>query len=50
MATRFAGRDKHHYLNPVPIGEIADRWMTKYAKPRVGALARLKGELEEKSR
>ncbi len=29
VVTRFTGREKHHYLNPVPIRQIADRWITK---------------------
>lgn len=49
VVTRRVGREKHHYLNPVPIRRIADRWITKYARARVGALADLKGRLEEKS-
>jgi hypothetical protein len=39
-----------HYLNLVPIRQIADRWITKYAAPWVGALADLKNQLEEKER
>ena len=50
VVTRFTGRQKHHYLNPVPIRQIADRWITKYAEPWVGALADLKDRLEEKNR
>ena len=50
VVTRFAGRQKHHYLTPVPIRQIADRWITKYAEPWVGALADLKDRLEEKNR
>jgi DNA-binding transcriptional ArsR family regulator len=50
VATRWAGREKHHYLNPVPIRRIADRWITKYAAPRVAVLADLRAELEEKRR
>lgn len=40
------GREKLHYLNPVPINEIADRWIGKYERPRVQALAELKRQLE----
>lgn len=50
VATRWSGREKHHYLNPVPIRRIADRWITKYAGPWVDGLAALEAELEEKSR
>jgi DNA-binding transcriptional ArsR family regulator len=41
------GREKLHYLNPTPIGEIYDRWIGKYEKARVAALADLKRALEE---
>jgi len=41
------GREKHHYLNPVPIRLIHDRWIDKYTELRVSALAELKFELEE---
>jgi DNA-binding transcriptional ArsR family regulator len=40
------GREKLHYLNPVPIQEIADRWMHKFERGRLGALAGLKRKLE----
>jgi len=46
VATRRAGREKLHYLNPVPIRLLHDRWITKYAAPWVGALGDLKRELE----
>jgi DNA-binding transcriptional ArsR family regulator len=48
VATVRRGREKLHYLNPVPIGEIYDRWIGKYEKARVAALADLKRALEEK--
>jgi len=41
------GREKRHYLNPVPIHEIADRWIGKYERARLRALADLKKSLEE---
>jgi len=47
VATVRRGREKLHYLNPVPIGEIYDRWIGKYEKARVAALADLKRALEE---
>jgi DNA-binding transcriptional ArsR family regulator len=40
------GREKLHYLNPVPIQEIADRWIHKFERGRLGALAELKRKLE----
>lgn len=42
----WTGREKHHYLNPIPINEIADRWIRKYERGRVRALADLKRRLE----
>lgn len=47
VTTRRAGREKHHYLNPVPIRLIHDRWISKFAAPWVGALGDLKRTLEE---
>jgi DNA-binding transcriptional ArsR family regulator len=46
VATVRKGREKLHYLNPVPIGEIYDRWIGKYERARVAALADLKRALE----
>ena len=43
------GREKLHYLNPVPINEIAERWIGKYERPQVQALAELKRNLEKSS-
>ena len=47
VATRRQGREKLHFLSPVPIRLIHDRWISKYAEHRVAALADLKHELEE---
>lgn len=47
VATIRRGREKLHYLNPVPIGEIHDRWIGKYERHRVRALNDLKRALEE---
>jgi len=47
IATRRVGREKHHYLNPVPIRLVADRWIGKFAAPVVSAMAGLKHDLEE---
>ena len=47
VATRREGRQKLHYLNPVPIRLIHDRWIDKYTERQVSALANLKSELEE---
>ena len=46
VTTVRRGREKLHYLNPVPIAEIADRWIGKFERPRVDALLALKRELE----
>jgi DNA-binding transcriptional ArsR family regulator len=50
VATQKQGREKLHYLNPVPINEIAERWIGKFDRPRLGALAELKRQLEGKDR
>jgi DNA-binding transcriptional ArsR family regulator len=47
VVTRRRGREKLHFLNPVPIRLIHDRWIDKYTERRVSALANLKTELEE---
>jgi uncharacterized protein YndB with AHSA1/START domain/DNA-binding transcriptional ArsR family regulator len=47
VTTRKVGREKLHYLNPVPIRLIHDRWISKFAEPWVGAMANLKHHLEE---
>jgi DNA-binding transcriptional ArsR family regulator len=44
---RRSGREKLHYLNPVPIRLIHDRWIDKYTERQVSALTELKAELEE---
>ncbi len=49
ILTRKQGREKLHYLNPVPIQLIHDRWIDKYTERRVTALTELKHHLEEKS-
>src|SRR3954453_171838 len=43
---RREGRGKPHFLNPVPIRLIHDRWIDKYTERRVSALSKLKKELE----
>ena len=47
MVTRRRGREKLHFLNPVPIRLIHDRWVSKYAQPWAAALTGIKAELEE---
>jgi DNA-binding transcriptional ArsR family regulator len=46
VAIRREGRDRLHFLNPVPIQEIADRWIGKFERPRLRALVDLKRDLE----
>lgn len=50
VTTRKRGREKLHFLNPVPIREVHDRWVSKYAEPWAAALTALKKDLEEEQR
>ncbi len=47
VVTKKRGREKLHFLNPVPIRLVHDRWVSKYAEPWVSALSGLKTQLEE---
>lgn len=47
VVTRKQGREKLHYLNPVPIRLIQHRWVSKYAEPWASALVELKSQLED---
>ena len=47
VATVWRGREKLHYLNPVPLHEISERWIGKYERHRLQALSDLKKGLEE---
>jgi DNA-binding transcriptional ArsR family regulator len=49
VATVKRGREKLHYLNPVPIHQIADRWIGKYERTRLRVLSDLKKHLEGKT-
>ena len=49
VVSRRSGREKLHFLNPVPIRLIHDRWIDKYTERRVSALVDLKNELEGKT-
>ncbi len=49
LITKKSGREKLHFLNPVPIRLIHDRWIDKYTERRVTALADLKSELEDQA-
>ncbi|BAV48888.1 transcription regulator protein [Mesorhizobium loti] len=46
VTTLRRGREKQHYLNPVPINEIAERWIGKFERQRLNALSDLKKRLE----
>jgi len=47
VVTRRSGREKLHFLNPVPIRLIHDRWIDKYTERQAAALTNLKTQLEE---
>jgi DNA-binding transcriptional ArsR family regulator len=49
VATVWRGREKLHYLNPVPIHEIGERWIGKFERSRLQALSDMKQALEEGS-
>ena len=49
LVTTFRhGREKLHYINPVPIHEIGERWIRKFERPRLDALGDIKRALEER--
>jgi len=48
VTAQKSGREKLHYLSPIPIQEITDRWISKYERSRLRALADLKRTLENK--
>jgi DNA-binding transcriptional ArsR family regulator len=47
IITKWQGREKLHYLNPVPIHDIYERWIGKYERHRLDALSDLKKQLEK---
>ena len=47
VVTTWQGREKLHYLNPVPLQEVYDRWISKYERSRLRALSDLKKGLEQ---
>ena len=47
VATVRHGREKLHFLNPIPLQDLYDRWIAKFEKPRLKALATLKRRLEK---
>ncbi len=50
VVTEKHGREKFHYLNPVPIHDIADRWIGKYERGRLRSIGELKKKLEGKEK
>jgi DNA-binding transcriptional ArsR family regulator len=46
VASKRKGREKLHFINPVPINDIAERWIGKFGAPRLAALSKLKKSLE----
>ena len=46
VAVQWRGREKLHFINPVPINDIAERWISKFEAPRLEALSTLKRRLE----
>ena len=50
IAVQWRGREKLHYLNPVPIFDIADRWIGKFERGRLRALNDLKKNLEREEK
>ena len=49
VATVRRGREKLHFLNPVPLQEIYERWIAKFEKPRLKAVSDLKRRLEKRN-
>jgi DNA-binding transcriptional ArsR family regulator len=47
VSWRREGRERFHFINPLPINEIAERWIAKFEKPRLDALETLKRRLEK---
>ncbi len=50
VSTQWRGREKLHFINPVPINDIAERWIGKFERPRLAALADLKRKLERENK
>ena len=50
VSTRRQGREKLHFINPVPINEIAERWIGKFERHRLNALSDLKKRLEREDK
>jgi DNA-binding transcriptional ArsR family regulator len=50
VSTQWRGREKLHFINPVPINDIAERWIGKFERPRLAALSELKRKLERETK
>jgi DNA-binding transcriptional ArsR family regulator len=50
VASKRQGREKLHFINPVPINDIAERWIGKFERGRLAALADLKRKLEREDK
>ena len=50
VVTHWSGREKRHYLNAVPIAEIAERWIDKFSQRKAESLLALKQALEEQEK
>jgi DNA-binding transcriptional ArsR family regulator len=50
IVTYFRGREKLHYLNPVPVAEITDRWLDKFTQDKAKVMLALKEALEDKKK
>ena len=50
VSTQWRGREKLHFLNPVPLQDIYERWIHKFEKPRLKALRELKRNLEDEQK
>ena len=48
VAVQWSGREKLHFINPVPINQISERWIGKFELPRMRVLSDLKASLEKK--
>jgi DNA-binding transcriptional ArsR family regulator len=49
VAIQWKGREKLHFINPVPINDITERWIGKFERPRLRSLSDLKDQLENPS-
>src|SRR5436305_6026600 len=50
VTTRKRGREKLHFLNPVPIRLVHDRWVSKFAEPWAATLSRVKTDMEDRTK